>query len=149
MNNNQLINSTTTNMKKTVFSLAVLALAAFTISSCTKKNSCTAGASGAVTIAAFPKHHGEDILSKASYPDTVFLKFNTKNSPGTNLAAYDKYFVGEVGEDHVHMAGLSCGDYYIFAVGFDSTINQRVTGGIPFSFTQTSGEIDLNIPVVE
>lgn len=138
-------------MKKAsiLFAISLLLASASVISSCTTKKCTNAGTGGAVTLVAFPQHHGMSIVSKASYPDTVYLKYNTKNSPGTNLSLFDTYFVGEAGEAHVHMEGLKCGDYYIYAVGYDSTIMKRVTGGIPYSFDKETGEIDLNIPVTE
>ena len=134
---------------KVIFTaLALLVLITVSVSSC-KKKCKEAGKGGDVTIAAKMQHHGFTILNKAWYLDTVYLKFNTQNSPGTDLASYDTYFVGEEGEDHIHLEGLKCGDYYIYGVGFDTTINERVTGGIPYSFEQESGEIDLNVPVTE
>lgn len=136
-----------TSMKKFVFLFSFL-LIVFTVSSCKKK--CTeAGTGGNVTLVARLHHHTEPIPNKVSYLDTVYLKFNAKDSPGTNLASYDTYIVGEAGEDHVHIEGLKCGDYYLYAVGFDSTINERVKGGIPYSFDKETGEIDLSIPVTE
>ena len=62
---------------------------------------------------------------------------------------FDAKFIGEGNEDHVHLTGLNPGDYYIFVNGFDTTGNYRVFGGIPFSTEQTSGEVDLNVPVSE
>ena len=57
--------------------------------------------------------------------------------------------MGEAGENHVHIEGLKRGKYFIFIAGFDTTISARVTGGIPIEITQTSGEIDLDVPVTE
>ncbi|MCX6199794.1 MAG: hypothetical protein NTY88_11335 [Bacteroidetes bacterium] len=90
--------------------LAFLVLITVSVSSC-KKKCKEAGTGGQVTIAAFPQHHGKTIWNKTWYLDTVYLKFNTQDSPGANLSSYDTYFVGEDGEDHVHIEGLKCGDY--------------------------------------
>lgn len=117
--------------------------------SCKKDDKCTAGKGGSLTVVAFPQHHGKTIYNQPTYPDTIYVKYNTQESPGTSPANYDTYFAGEPGEDHVHLEGLKCGDYYFFGAGFDTTINQRVTGGIPFTTEQTEGELDLNIPVTE
>lgn len=121
--------------------------------SCKKEDDCVAGTGGSVTIAAFPEHHGTAIIShaKPGYPDSAFLKFSPPSnfSPTSNPADYDLVLAASEGEDHVHVDGLKCGDYYIFMTGWDTTINERVKGGIPYSFTQTSGEIDLVIPVTE
>ncbi|MCX6199328.1 MAG: hypothetical protein NTY88_08930 [Bacteroidetes bacterium] len=136
-------------MKFLKINFALLSFSILLSFSACKKKCTEAGTGGQVTLVASPKHHVMAIVSGALYPDTVFLKFNTKDNPGANLTSYDTYFVGEPGEEHVHMEGLKCGDYYIYAVGYDSTISKRVMGGIPYSFEKESGEIDLNIPVTE
>jgi hypothetical protein len=155
-----------------VFSvLAIASLIIFSVSSCKKKEGCTdsaasnydssaekdngtctycvAGTGGGVTIVGYLKHHTMLIPNTATHLDTVYLKFNTSNNPGADLSLYDTYFVGEAGEDHVHLEGLKCGKYYIYGVGYDDMISQRVVGGIPYTLTDTSGEVDLNIPVTE
>ena len=129
--------------------LTILVITVLSFSACKKNETCSAGRGGSLTIVAFPQHHGKPIYNRAVYLDTIYVKFNTQDAPGTNTANYDTYFVGEAGEDHVHMEGLKCGDYYFLGAGFDTTINQRVVGGIPFSTDQKEGEIDLNIPVTE
>lgn len=108
---------------------------------------CVAGTGGDLTLVVFPQHHGKPIPNKANYLDTVFVKFNTQDAPSDGV--YDKYFVGEAGEDHIHLTGLKCGNYYLFGTGYDTTINQRVKGGIPYTTEQSSGEVDLNLPVTE
>jgi hypothetical protein len=121
--------------------------------SCKKSEKCVGGPGGNLTIVAFLQHHGRTIPNQAGHPDTVFVKYNTKNSPGSSPSNYDAFFVGEAGEDHVHVTGLKCGDYYLYGVGKDTTLdtvsNPHVSGGIPYSTDKTSGEIDLNIPVTE
>lgn len=137
-------------MKNRFFLIAgLIGLASTFLISCKDENNCKAGTGGNVTIAAFPKHHGVAIYNQGNYRDTAYLKFNTQDFPGSNPADYDMIVVGDSGEDHVHIEGLKCGDYYIWMTGLDTTINQRVTGGIPYSFSQESGEIDLTIPVTE
>ncbi len=112
--------------------------------------SCTyAGTGGNTTIVAKPQHHGMPIVSKVGYVDSAYVKFNTQESPGINPSSYDLVLAGEVGEDHVHITGLKPGKYYIRMTGFDSTIVQRVVGGIPYVLTQASGEVDLTVPVSE
>lgn len=128
-------------------------IALLMISSSCKKDKCTAGTGGQVTIAAFPKHHDSIIVSesKPGYRDSAFVKFSPPANFVTtaNPADYDLVIVGDSGEDHVHIPNLKCGDYFIFMTGWDIRINERVKGGIPFSFSQTSGEIDQDVPVTE
>ncbi len=108
-----------------------------------------AGSGGNTTIVAFPQHHGAPILSHTNYRDTAYVKFNSQEFPGTNPSLYDLTFIGEDGENHVRLEGLKAGKYYIFMVGLDTTINEKVTGGIPYTLTLTSGEVDLIVPVTE
>lgn len=137
-------------MKNTILSIAlILSVSSLFLVSCKDDNNCKAGTGGNVTIAAFPQHHGVAINNQGNYPDTAYIKFNTQEFPGTNPASYDMIAVGDSGENHVHIEGLKCGDYYIWMAGLDTTINQRVTGGLPYSFSQESGEIDLTVPVTE
>jgi hypothetical protein len=143
MNKNQ-------NMKKSILGICLITVAVITSSSsCKKDDGCDAGTGGNLTVVAVLKHHSKVIYNQASYPDTVFVKFNSSEYPGANVSDYDTYFVGEAGEDHVHLENLKCGNYYFYGVGFDTTITQRVKGGIPFSTEQTDGEIDLDLPVTE
>ena len=132
-------------MKK-IFIISIILSLLKIITSC-----CKPGTGGEATIVAFPQHHGRSIINHMGYPDTVYVKFNAKDLPGTKPSDYNTYFIGEGREDHVHLKGLHCGSYYLYAVGYDSSINQRVTGGIAIkiSHKDRKHEIDLNVPVTE
>ena len=118
-----------------------------------------AGTGGNVTIVAFPEHHGKPIINgtyshsgtdSTSHLDSTYVKFNVTESPGTAINSYDLKLGGDdIGEDHVHIHGLKPGKYFIYMTGYDSTISQFVRGGIPYTLMQTSGEVDLHIPVSE
>jgi len=157
-------------MKKTLIFCTLIVAGILVMSACKKKKegctdpisinydanaesddgSCAYGGTGGnTTIVAKPQHHGVPIISKIGYVDSAFVKFNAVNSPGTNPSNYDLVLAGEEGEDHVHIEGLKPGKYYIYMTGFDSTIVQRVSGGIPVTLTQSSGEVDMEIPVSE
>jgi len=107
------------------------------------------GLGGSATIVALPQHHGTPIISSAAYPDTAMVKFNAIEFPGTSPSNYDLVLVGDSGEDHIHIEGLKKGKYYIFMTGFDSSANERVLGGIPYTLTSSTGEVDVIIPVTE
>jgi hypothetical protein len=107
------------------------------------------GTGGSTTIVAKPQHHGVPIVSKIGWVDSAYVKFNTEDSPGSSPSSYDLVLAGEEGEDHVHIEGMKPGKYYIYMTGFDSTITKRVSGGIPVTVTQSSGEVDVPIPVSE
>ncbi len=104
-------------------------------------------------MVAYLKHHGNIIANHPDHPDTVWVKFNTQNSPGAGVSGYDKFYVGEEGKDHVRISGLQCGDYYFYGAAQDTTLDTiqspHVVGGIPFSTEKTSGEVSLDIPVSE
>jgi len=119
---------------------------------CKKEDKCTAGTGGNLIMVVYPEHHGAAIINHDEYPDTVMVKFNTQEFPGDNPALYDLVIAGEPGEDHVHVEGLMCGDYYLYAKGWDTTLaapDTIVKGGIPVSTTQTSGELIVKVPVTE
>lgn len=115
-------------------------------SSCKKepeKVTCIGGSGGSVTIVAYPKHHG-----KAVRPYTASVKFNTKESPGT--ANYDMTKTADTTEDHIELTGLKCGDYYIYVTGYDTSIKEKVKGGIPYTLSESaSGEVAVDIPITE
>jgi hypothetical protein len=110
------------------------------------------GVGGGISIVAYPEHHGNPIVSSAAYPDSAFIKFNAINSPGDDPSAYDLVVSGTAGENHLHIPNLKQGKYFIFCTGFDSTLppgSQRVSGGIPYTLTQSSGEAQVHVPVTE
>ena len=123
-------------MKKIILIIAVVALA-----SC-KKNS----QGGDAEIAAFPQHHGKPIKGC-----TLYVKFGAKDLPNDPTNNYSLKIVGEENEDHVHVENLRYGKYYLYAVGFDSSIMQTVSGGIAakIKWGERKKEIDVNVPVTE
>jgi hypothetical protein len=112
-----------------------------------KKN----GLGGDATLVVFVKHHGSVIKNHVNYPDTIFIKFNAKDLPGTTPDKFDTYFVGKTGEDHIHCEGLRPGKYYLYGVGIDSAGPYRVKGGaaIKIKWAERKKEIDVNLAVAE
>ncbi len=107
--------------------------------SCSKN----AGTGGNNTIVATVKHHGLVIPNA-----TVYIKYNATEFPGENTSVYDDYkTAGSDGK--VKFEGLKRGDYYFFGIGFDSTINQTVIGGVPVQLLQKAGEKLIDVPVTE
>ncbi len=138
-------------MKKNFATVSLLAIFTInTLSSCKKSKECEdAGLGGELTVVATLKHHSKIIYNQGNYNDTVFVKYNAQDLPGLEPSDYDTYFVGDSGEDHVHLEALKCGQYYLFGAGFDTTITMRVIGGIPFNTDQKEGEVEIVIPVTE
>jgi hypothetical protein len=124
---------------KSLLSLSFLVLLA--LSSCKK-----AGTGGDFTIAAFPQHHG-----KAINNGVVYIKYNADELPGQAPSDFDDSapIVSHPGEAaHAHFKELKKGDYYIYHIGYDSTISQTVKGGIPIKLKKEK-EVDVLIPVTE
>src|SRR3954465_10262114 len=97
-------------IRKLLFAATVLNL----VASC-KKN----GTGGDATIVAFPEHHGRAIKGA-----TMYVKFNAKDLPADPTNNYDLKIQGEAKEDHIHIENLLPGNYYLYAVGYDSTISE-------------------------
>jgi hypothetical protein len=137
-----------------IFLLTGFLALSFTSCNCNKDDDDPAelvsGTGGNLTIVAFPQHHGKAIINHANYPDSAYVKFNTQEFPGDGLSYYDTVYVGDdVGEDHVHIEGIKPGKLFIFMAGLDTTIGQRVVGGVPVNTSQSSGELDVYVPVTE
>ncbi len=133
-------------MKHYLFAISLLVPVFFM--GCKKSNDCTAGSGGNLTLVAKTMHH-----TKAIPGCTLYIKYCTQELPGNgNATAFDKSF--KIANDSVEIAisNLQKGDYYLYAVGIDSTLDPTkniVKGGIPFSTDQYNGIINLIVPVTE
>ena len=124
--------------------LVFLAITLVVSSSCVKE-----GSGGNAKIAIWVKHH--DKLIPAA---TVYIKYGTNDFPGDEVSLYDDAEVcGTTGEDegHTHFHDLNRGNYYLYAVGYDSASAQTVKGGIPLTIKKADqdGETDVDVPVTE
>jgi hypothetical protein len=121
--------------------LIIIALLSTAIASCKKSST-----GGDAEVAAFPQHHGAPI-----YGATIYVKFKAKDLPSDPANNYDLKIIGDPKESHVHIEGLRYGQYFLYSVGYDSTIKQTVAGGIgvKIKWTERKQEIDVNIPVIE
>jgi hypothetical protein len=108
---------------------------------------CGAGQGGEVTVKAYLKHNGVPISGQAAYMDTAYIMYNATSFPGPNTILYNFLVAGKYQEDFVRIEGLKCGQYYFYVAGYDTTLAQRVTGGMPVNIVQRSGELILDIPV--
>jgi hypothetical protein len=149
-------------MKRFIIPVILLLTIIFILPACSKKKGCMdplsnnydpdaekddgsceyPGTGGNTTIVAYPKLNGAAIISDSDYVDTAFIAFNATSAPMT----YDLILPGEEGEDHVHIEGLKKGKYYITMTGRDS-LGNRVLGSVAYTLSQSSGEVDLDVPV--
>jgi hypothetical protein len=60
---------------------------------------------------------------------TLYVKFDAKSQPSDPVSAYDLKLTGDPDDNHVHVEGLRPGDYYLYAVAYDSTAMMQVKGG--------------------
>lgn len=125
---------------KRIISLIVIAVS-IVIVSCKKNNT-----GGQCRVAAFPEHHGKSI-----YGATVYVKFGAKDMPSNPTTNYDLKIEGEANEEHVHIENLRYGHYFLYSVGYDSSIAQTVTGGIALKikWKERKQELDVKVPVTE
>src|SRR4051812_32723203 len=93
-----------------------------------------AGQGGEAEVSVLVKHHIKPIPGAF-----VKVKYNAKEFPGAD-ARYD-YTVacGETGHatGHCHVKELKTGDYYFYAEGYDSSIMQKVTGGLAIRISRS------------
>jgi len=141
------------HLKKIALITAVISVTAVMIS-CKKDvdlpiDTCVAGTGGEVMLVLQPEHHGVAIPSIPGYPDSAFIKFNVNEFPGDNPDLYDLVVTGNEGDNYVVVTGLKCGSYYIYMTGKDTSLDERVRGGIPYSFEETSGVKVIKIPITE
>jgi len=108
---------------------------------------CIAGSGGEVMIVTYATFNGITIPNYTTHPDTAFVKFGTTLYPGPAPSNYNVVFIGEPGEDHIHIAGLKCGDYYIYRTAWDSIANVSRYGGYGISFSDTTGMKTVTIIV--
>ena len=79
----------------------------------------------------------------------VCIKYGAKEFPGEDLNIYDEQIITTGTEASYEFKDLKRGDYYLFSVGFDSTIMEAVKGGVPVLIVKNSESADINIPVTE
>lgn len=96
---------------------------------------------GASTIQGRVVHH-----EKAISHSRVYIKFNAKEFPGTDVSLYN----ASVEADHHGNYSFKCykGDYYLYGVGYDSAISKPVVGGIPVHI-RNNETVDADVAVTE
>jgi len=90
------------------------------------------------------KHHAKLIPNA-----TVYIKFNTSEFPGKDVTLYDDKFVADA--DAKYSFKCYKGEYYLYAVGFDSAEPPpgTVTGGVPTKRVRSNETVVVDVPVYE
>lgn len=132
---------TKNKMKTTIKTIMQIAFTATLLFSC-KKN----GDGGKAEIHVRVNHHSTPINGS-----TVYVKFGTQELPSNPESNYDLKVKGEETDNHVHIENMRYGEYYLYAVGYDSTISQTVKGGMPvkIKWSERKTTIEVEIPVTE
>ncbi len=82
----------------------------------------------------------------------VYIKYGAKEFPGFDVNTYDeKKYAGVNGEEKgkTKFENLYKGDYYLYAVGYDSAIFEKVSGGIYVKLSKNSEIKNVAIPITE
>lgn len=109
---------------------------------------CVADTGGTKSIIARLEHHTMNIPNQIANPDTVWVKFNASNwSDAPNN--FSVRYIGVSGEDHINLTNLKCGNYFLYAVGYDTSISSPVFGGINVTLLTSDSVVTKAIPVTE
>lgn len=108
-------------------------------------DNCKAGHTGNVSVYVFMKHEEHQIGNLKNYRDTVYIKYNAVTSPGTEPTDYDSTFIGDYPSDFVLIPNLSCGNYFIYEVGFNNIHSERATGEMVLKVEHNDGVMNVTI----
>ena len=101
------------------------------------------GTGGKAEIHGHVKHH-EVHISDA----VVYIKYGAKELPD-NISDYDAETIASSGDGHYEFEELQKGDYFIYAVGYDSTISETVSGGGAIEIRKKTEEVEYDVAVAE
>lgn len=142
-----------TAMKKylSVLSLLLLGLVLF-IASCKDEDeevqdNCAEGRTGALTLVPRFIHHTRPIPGCR-----VFIKYGATEFPGEDTSKYDYRASADWNSSYATIDSLSCGDFYVYAVGIDSLLdpsNWVCKGGRPYRTNAGSGVDSLSVYITE
>jgi hypothetical protein len=108
------------------------------MTACTKE-----GTGGKAEIHGHVKHHEVHIPNAV-----VYIKYGAKELPA-NISDYDDEMIASSGDGHYGFNELQRGDYYVYAVGYDSTISETVSGGGPVKIKKKTDKIEFDVAVTE
>ena len=78
----------------------------------------------------------------------VYIKYGAKESPGTDITYYDASVNADANANY-EFVDLKRGDYYLFAVGYDSVGVYPVSGGMPTEIKSKTETVLVEVQVVQ
>ncbi|MCC7302813.1 MAG: hypothetical protein IT233_09235 [Bacteroidia bacterium] len=123
---------------KTLKTLSAIMIVILAITSCKKE-----GTGGTASITGIAKHHSKPIPNAV-----IYIKYGAKESAGTNPANYDASVTAD-GNAKYEFTGLNKGNYYLYGIGYDSSITNTVTGGVPAEIKKKSEIVQMDVPITE
>ncbi len=122
------------------FSFILVTLSSLTFGSSCKKNDDNGKAELHAMI-----YHGSTPIPSS----TLYVKFNATSEPSSPTTNYDLKLQGMDDDNHVHIENLRPGDYYLYAIGYDTLTKQTVKGGaaanIKWSERKKLKEVDIQV----
>ncbi|MDO9186308.1 MAG: hypothetical protein Q7W13_09880 [Bacteroidia bacterium] len=121
--------------KITLISISVFSVFAF--SSCYKE-----GSGGKSGVNGNVSHHGHLVANAI-----VYIKYDAVEFPGADVSKYNASVTADA-NGHYEFKDLRKGVYYLYAVGYDNSIMETVTGGtgIKLKYNKATSS---DIPVLE
>lgn len=123
--------------KKTNLISLLLIATLMLFASCKKE-----GTGGKSSIKGSVKHHSLIIPNAV-----VYIKYEAKEFPGADVSKYDANVTCDANGNY-EIKELRKGNYYLYGVGYDSSISENVYGGLSTKL-RNSESINLDIAVVE
>lgn len=103
----------------------ILALILFVILTALASSSCKKNDEGGKAEIHAEIFHGTTQVRNS----TLYVKFGATSAPADPTGNYDLKLSGTQDDNHVHVEDLRRGDYFLYAVGVDTLLNQPVSGG--------------------
>jgi hypothetical protein len=108
---------------------------------------CSPGRNGNLRLVMNMLHHTRPIKGAS-----VFIKFGAVEFPGEDTTLYDYRVTADASTTYAAFDSLSCGQYYIYAVGVDSLldpVNWVCKGGVPYNTSASAGTDSINVYITE
>jgi len=115
-------------------------LISFLLLNCSDDDASSKNASISGSVA-----HHDELIHNA----TVYYRFDVTEFPGASPDDYDGSVIADSFKAHYEITGLKAGNYYLYAVGIDTSCTCEVKGGIPVIIKSGEENVTSNVPVTE